>query len=632
MALITLRDLSMAFGGPPLLDGINFQLEAGDRLCLLGRNGAGKSTLLRIMSGEFTPDGGEIIRQQGLRVALVSQEIPQGLSGTVFDLVAGGMGNAAELLGEYHQIVHRLATEGGDLLLRKLETLQKELEESGGWTLHQEVERVLGRLSLDADAEFTTLSGGTKRRALLARALVARPDILLLDEPTNHLDIDTIIWLEEFLLKEVRTLLFITHDRAFARRLANRVAELDRGRIYTFLCGYDDFVTRREALLEAEITRQALFDKNLAEEEAWIRQGIKARRTRNEGRVRALKKMREEGRERRERIGTAKIRMQEAERSGRLVVDVEGVSFSFDGRPVIRGLTTTIMRGDRVGIIGPNGSGKTTLLRLLLGDLVPQEGHLFLGSRREVLYFDQMREQLDLAKSVQENVGEGNDTLSINGKSRHVIGYLHDFLFTSERARSPVGILSGGERNRLLLAKLFARPSNVLVMDEPTNDLDAETLELLEDLIQDYSGTLLLVSHDRDFLNSVVTSTLAVGVNGEVREYVGGYDDWLRQSAAQAPAAPSASRPAQEKSRRETERPRKITFREERELESLTERIALLEEEQKELHRTLADPEFYRSAGTGVAATNARLNAVDTELDDLFRRWEELEELRERPV
>jgi len=302
----------MAFGGPPLLDGINFQLEAGDRLCLLGRNGAGKSTLLRIMSGEFTPDGGEIIRQQGLRVALVSQEIPQGLSGSVFDLVAGGMGNAAELLGEYHQIVHRLATEGGDLLLRKLETLQKELEESGGWTLHQEVERVLGRLSLDADAEFTTLSGGTKRRALLARALVARPDILLLDEPTNHLDIDTIIWLEEFLLKEVRTLLFITHDRAFARRLANRVAELDRGRIYTFLCGYDDFVTRREALLEAEITRQALFDKKLAEEEAWIRQGIKARRTRNEGRVRALKKMREERRERRERIGTAKIRMQEA--------------------------------------------------------------------------------------------------------------------------------------------------------------------------------------------------------------------------------------------------------------------------------------------------------------------------------
>jgi ABC transport system ATP-binding/permease protein len=630
LALLTLRDVSMAFGGPPLMDGINLQLEAGDRLCLMGRNGTGKSSLLRLMSGELLPDGGEIIRQQGLRVALVSQDIPQGISGTVFDLVAGGMGNAAELLGEYHQIVHRLATEGGDELLRRLEILQKGLEESGGWTLHQEVERVIGRLSLDADEEFAALSGGTKRRALLARALVSRPDILLLDEPTNHLDIDTIIWLEEFLLKEVKTLLFVTHDRAFAGRLANRVAELDRGRIYAFSCGYVDFVTRREALLEAEMTRQALFDKKLAQEEAWVRQGIKARRTRNEGRVRALKKMREERRERRERIGTAKIRLQEAQRSGRLVVDAEGVSFSYDGRPVISGLTTTIMRGDRVGIIGPNGSGKTTLLRLLLGELVPQEGNIILGTRREVLYFDQMRDQLDPEKSVQENVGEGNDTLTIGGRSRHIIGYLQDFLFTSERARSPVSILSGGERNRLLLAKLFARPSNVLVMDEPTNDLDAETLELLEDLILDYSGTLLLVSHDREFLNSVVTSTLAMGENGEVREYVGGYDDWLRQSAAERPSPPSSSRPVQEKVRMETERPRKLSFREERELEALPERIAALEEEQQGLHRTLADPEFYRSAGGEVALLNARLNAVDAELDEAFRRWEELEELRSR--
>ncbi len=630
MALLTLREVSMAFGGPPLLDGVNLQLEAGDRLCLMGRNGTGKSSLLRLMSGELLPDGGEIIRQQGLRVSLVSQDIPQGISGTVFDLVAGGMGNAAELLGEYHNVVHRLATEGGEQLLRRLENLQKSLEDSGGWTLHQEVERVLGRLSLDADEEFAALSGGTKRRTLLARALVSRPDILLLDEPTNHLDIDTIIWLEEFLLKEVKTLLFVTHDRAFAGRLANRVAELDRGRIYAFSCGYVDFVTRREALLEAEITRQALFDKKLAQEEAWVRQGIKARRTRNEGRVRALKRMREERRERRERIGTAKIRLQEAERSGSLVVDAEGVSFSYDGRPVIRGLTTTIMRGDRVGIIGPNGSGKTTLLRLLLGELTPQDGNILLGTRREVLYFDQMREQLDPEKSVQENVGEGNDTLTIGGRSRHIIGYLQDFLFTSERARSPVSILSGGERNRLLLAKLFARPSNVLVMDEPTNDLDAETLDLLEDLILDYSGTLLLVSHDREFLNSVVTSTLALGENGEVREYVGGYDDWLRQSAAEAPAPLPVSKPVQEKTRRETERPRKLTFREERELESLPERISALEEEQQGLHRTLADPEFYRSAGAEVAAINARLNAVDTELDEAFRRWEELEELKGR--
>ena len=632
MALITLRDLTMAFGGPPLLEGINLQLEEGDRLCLLGRNGAGKSTLLRIICGEIAPDGGEIIRRQGLRVSLVSQEIPQGLAGTVFDLVAGGMGNANHLLEEYHRISHRLATEGGEQLLRQLEILQKELEDSGGWTLHQEVERILGRLSLDADADFASLSGGTKRRALLARALAAKPDILLLDEPTNHLDIDTIIWLEEFLLREAITLFFVTHDRAFARRLANRVAELDRGRIYAFSCGYDVFVTRREALLEAEMTRQALFDKKLAEEEAWIRQGIKARRTRNEGRVRALRKMREERRERRERVGTAKIRLQEAERSGRLVVDAENVRFSYDGRTVISGLTATIMRGDRVGIIGPNGSGKTTLLRLLLGELAPQEGNILLGSRREVLYFDQMREQLDPEKTVQENVGEGNDTLTINGKARHVIGYLHDFLFTSERARSPVSILSGGERNRLLLAKLFARPSNVLVMDEPTNDLDAETLELLEDLILDYSGTLLLVSHDRDFLNSVVTSTLSIGGDGLVREYVGGYDDWLRQSAAEAPADAftGISRAQREKPCREKERPRRLTFREERELESLPQQIMELEEEQQTLHRTLADPDFYKSAGSEVAAVNARLEAVDASLVEAYCRWEELEGLRER--
>ncbi len=626
--MISIRNITLAFGGPPIFDGIDLQVEQGDRLCLMGRNGTGKSTLLKLISGELLPEGGDISRQQGLRVALVSQDIPQGLSGTVFDVVAAGMGNAAALLAEYHNISHRLTSERSEGLLAQLEALQKALEDTGGWSLHQEVERVLSRLSLDPDAEFSSLSGGTKRRVLLARALVAAPDILLLDEPTNHLDIDTIIWLEEFLLKQVKTFIFVTHDRAFARRLANRIAELDRGRIYSFTCGYDAFVERREALLEAEISRQALFDKKLAQEEVWVRQGIKARRTRNEGRVRALKKLREERRQRRERTGNAKLQLQEADRSGALVAEAEGAFFAYDGRPIIRNLSATVMRGDRIGIVGPNGSGKTTLLRLLLGELAPQSGDIRLGTRREVLYFDQMREQLDLNKSVQENVGEGNDTLIINGKPRHIIGYLQDFLFSPERARTPVRILSGGERNRLLLAKLFTRPSNVLVMDEPTNDLDVETLDLLEDLLMEYTGTLLLVSHDRDFLNNVVTGTLVLSGNGEIREYVGGYDDWLIQVAAETPIALAVPKAATERQKRQTERPRKLTFKEERELETLPESIGILEEEQERLHTTLADPDFYRTAGGEVVTLNARLAEIDQELDGLMTRWEELESLR----
>jgi len=629
VALITLNNITLAFGGPPIFDGINLQIEPGDRLCLLGRNGTGKSTLMKLISGELPPEQGEISRQQGLKVALVSQEVPQGLSGSVFDVVASGMGNAAALLAEYHHVAHELSVDGSETLLSRLETLQKELEDIGGWHLHQEVERVLSRLYLDADINFDALSGGTKRRALLARALVANPDILLLDEPTNHLDIATIIWLEDFLLKQVKTVMFVTHDRAFARRMANRVAELDRGRIYAFSCGYESFVERREELLAAEITRQALFDKKLAQEEAWIRQGIKARRTRNEGRVRALKKLREERMQRRERQGTARIQLQEAERSGRLVVETESASFSYDDRPIISNLSTTIMRGDRIGIIGPNGSGKTTLLRLLLGELQPQSGEVKLGTRMEVIYFDQMREQLDMNKSVQENVGEGNDTLIINGVSRHIIGYLQDFLFSPERARSPVSILSGGERNRLLLAKLFTKPSNVLVMDEPTNDLDAETLDLLEDLLAEYSGTLLLVSHDREFLNNVVTSTLVMGENGQAMEFVGGYDDWLRQTAAKETATQKVAKPAMEKPKRQAERPRKISFKEERELEALPDRIATLEEEQQQLHATLSDPEFYKSAGAGVAEFNSRLEQLEQELSAAYLRWEELESLKE---
>jgi ATP-binding cassette subfamily F protein uup len=538
------------------------------------------------------------------------------------------MGEAARLLLDYHNLAHRMAVDSSEKLLEELEALQHRLEESGGWNLHQEVERILGRLSLDSDADFSSLSGGTKRRVLLARAIVSSPDILLLDEPTNHLDIDTIIWLEEFLLKSVKTLIFVTHDRAFARRIANRTAEIDRGRIYAFACGYDSFVERREALLEAEITRQALFDKKLAEEEVWIRQGIKARRTRNEGRVRALKALREEYRQRQDRQGTAKMKLQEANRSGALVVEAENISFGYGGNPVIKGLSTTIMRGDRIGIIGPNGSGKTTLLKLLLGELQPQSGELKLGTRRELLYFDQMREQLNLDASVQENVGEGNDTVTINGKQRHVIGYLQDFLFSPERARTPVRILSGGERNRLLLAKLFTKPSNLLVMDEPTNDLDAETLELLEDLLCEYSGTLLLVSHDREFLNNVVTGTLAFEADGRISENVGGYDDWQR-NLAESRSSQAEPKVAKEKARPEKDKPRKLSFKEERELEALPEKIAALEAEQTGLHDRLADPEFYKSAGAEVATINDRLAALGNELEGVYSRWEELESLKE---
>ncbi len=629
MALISLRDITLAFGGPPIFNGINLQIEQGDRLCLMGRNGSGKSTLLKLIGGELTPEGGEVQRQQGLKVAQLTQDVPQGLAGNVFDVVASGMGTAAAVLAEYHHVSHALAHDCSEKMLTRLEALQKELEENDGWNLHQEVERVLNRLDLDAEAEFTELSGGTKRRVLLARALVSNPDILILDEPTNHLDIDTILWLEEFLAKNVKTVLFVTHDRSFARRLANRVAELDRGRIYAFPCGYDEFVERREALLEAEISRQALFDKKLAQEEVWVRQGIKARRTRNEGRVRALKKLREESRQRQERQGTAKIQLQVADRSGALVAEAVGVTFAYDGRPIVTNLTTTIMRGDRIGIIGPNGSGKTTLLRLLLGELEPQQGGISLGTRREVIYFDQLREQLDMDKSVQENVGEGNDTLVINGQPRHIIGYLQDFLFSPERARSPVSILSGGERNRLLLAKLFTKPSNILVMDEPTNDLDAETLDLLEDLLMEYPGTLLLVSHDREFLNNVVSSTLVFTGDGSVREFVGGYDDWLSQAATETAAATQAmQKAAPEKGKVQKEKIRKLSFNDQRELEILPERIATIEKEQGELHARLADPDFYKSAAGGVTVVNARLAELEMELEAAFLRWDELESLK----
>ncbi len=623
MALINLRNISLAFGGPPILEDISLRVQKGERICLLGRNGTGKSTLLKVIAGEVQPDAGNIDRQQGLRVARLEQEVPNNLQGTIYEATAAGLGKTGLLLNRYHDLSLRME-QGESGLHDELSDVQHALESCDGWSFQQRIDQVLSRLKLPADIQVATLSGGMLRRVLLARALAVDPDILLLDEPTNHLDIDSITWLEEFLQRENLTLVFVTHDRAFLRSIANRIVEIDRGRLFDFACDYDTFLQRKEELLHAEAQEQARFDKKLAEEEIWIRKGIKARRTRNEGRVRALKKMREEFRQRRQQLGTAKLNLNEAENSGKLVAVVENLSFAYQGRPLVNEFSTTVLRGDRIGIIGPNGAGKTTLLKLLLGQLQPQQGTVRLGTNLQVLYFDQLREQLDPDLTVQQNLAGDQDTVIVGGKARHVIGYLQDFLFTPDRARSPVRILSGGERNRLLLARLFTREANVLVLDEPTNDLDLETLDLLEELLADFKGTLFLVSHDRSFLNRVVTSTIVFEGKGQVHEYVGGYDDWLRQKPQTHVEAVKESKP-QSREKPKKERPRKLTFKEKQELEELPLRIEALESEIEELHAKISDPEFYRTAGDQVAQVNARLQEVEQELAVTYCRWEELD-------
>jgi ATP-binding cassette subfamily F protein uup len=542
MALLGLRDVGIAFGGPPLLDGANLVIERGERVCLLGRNGAGKSTLMQLFNNAIKPDRGEVIRQAGITVTRLEQEVPGDLVGTTFDVVAAGLGEVGTLLARYHDASHRVGAADAEATLRELDRLHHALDATGGWQLETRVETVLSHLGLEADVPFAHLSGGRKRQTLLARALVSQPDVLLLDEPTNHLDIDAIEWMEKFLIGRGTTLLFVTHDRAFLRRLATRIVELDRGRLVDWGADYDTYLDRKAAALAAEEREWAEFDKKLAREEAWIRTGIKARRTRNEGRVRALETLRLERSARRERGGTVRLQAQEAERSGRLVVEARGVGFAHGERDIVRNLTTTIMRGDRIGLIGPNGSGKTTLLRLLLGELAPDAGTIRTGTGLEIVYFDQLREQLDSNRTVADSIADGNDWVEIGGRRKHVLGYLQDFLFPPERARTPVRALSGGERNRLLLARLFTRSFNVLALDEPTNDLDVETLELLEDLLLDFSGTLLLVSHDRAFLDNVVTSTLVMEGDGRVGEYVGGYADWLRQRPGPARGGEAAAR------------------------------------------------------------------------------------------
>ncbi|MCU7852506.1 MAG: ATP-binding cassette domain-containing protein [Candidatus Thiodiazotropha sp. (ex Monitilora ramsayi)] len=630
MPLITLRNIHLSFGDAPLLDAIDLNIDKGERICLLGRNGAGKSTLMKVLLGELTPDDGERVVSKGVTIARLIQEVPHDMSGSVFEVVADGIGHLADKIKTYHHISHQLAETGDETLLDSLSRAQHDLEAADGWQLEQRVETVISRLDLDADAEFGELSGGLKRRVLLAQALVTDPDLLLLDEPTNHLDIEAIDWMEEFLLGYAGAILFVTHDRAFLRRLATRILELDRGSLTDWPGDYANYLRRKEERLNAEVLANERFDKKLAEEEVWIRQGIKARRTRNEGRVRALKAMRDQRRQRRSETGNAQMQLQSGERSGKLVVEVEGVGYAWDNEPVIRDFSTTILRGDRVGIIGPNGSGKTTLLNLLLGRLQPDSGEIKLGSNLQVAYFDQLRSQLDEERSVQDNVGGGSDKVEIGGRSKHIIGYLQDFLFTPARARTPVKALSGGERNRLLLAKLFTKPANVLVLDEPTNDLDVETLELLEELLADYPGTLLLVSHDREFLDNAVTSCLVFEGEGRVAEYVGGYSDWERYRKTKQPSVPNTL--SEERVKSAPEKPKKkiekLSYKDQRELDSLPQQIEALESQLSEVQASLSDPALYQTEGERVGALQQQLSDVQANLDQAYERWEYLESLK----
>ncbi len=619
MSLLQLIKVDYSVGGPLLLDGIDFTLEAGERVCVVGRNGAGKSTLLRLLDGEIAPDDGEVRRRDALRVARLTQAVPQNAKGSVFDVVAEGLGDLGAQLAAFHHAAHDGDTEA-------MARAQERIEAGHGWDLDTRVSQTLSRLELDGDADFAALSGGMKRRVLLAQALVCAPDVLLLDEPTNHLDIAAIEWLQDFLLGFSGAIVFVTHDRRFLRALATRIVEIDRGRLTDWPGDYDNYLRRREERAHAEAQANALFDKRLAQEEAWIRQGIKARRTRNEGRVRALKAMRSERAQRREKTGTAKMQLADAQASSRKVIEARNISFRYGERVLVQDFSTTVLRGDRIGIIGPNGAGKTTLIRLLLGQTPPDEGSVKVADGLQIAYFDQHRAVLDETASAADNVAEGREFIELNGRRIHIMGYLQDFLFTPERARAPITRLSGGERNRLLLAKLFAQPSNLLVMDEPTNDLDVETLELLEDLLGNYQGTLLLVSHDRDFLDNVVTSTLALEGDGHIGEYVGGYADWLRQRPDPAttrksdqakPAAPAtAPAPAQK---------RKRSYKDQRELEQLPARIEQLETEIAERTAAMHEPDFYQQESDTIVAANEALAALQAELEDAYARWERLE-------
>jgi len=630
MPLVSLDRVSLAFGHLPLFDQSTLQIEPGERVSVVGRNGSGKSTLLRVVSGEQPPDTGLVWTAPGLRIAALEQDVPLSTARAVFDVVADGLGELSDLVARYHRTAVQLAHEDTPALLDKLGRLQHDLEERDGWRIEQRVELVLSRLNLPADAIVDTLSGGWRRRVLLARALVADPDVLLLDEPTNHLDLDAIVWLETFLSEYRGALLFVTHDRAFLQRVATRIVEIDRGQLTSWPGDYAAFLRKRDDRLANEAVTHEKFDKRLAEEEAWLRQGIKARRTRNEGRVRALMAMRQERAARREQLGSVRLQIERSPSSGQIVLEVENVSKAFGSKQVVRAFSTRILRGDRIGLIGPNGAGKTTLLRLLLGQEAPDEGEVRRGANVEIAYYDQQREQLDPDRSVFDTIGDGNDTVTVNGRSRHVNAYLRDFLFSSEQAQSPVHMLSGGERNRLLLARLFTRPANLVVLDEPTNDLDLETLELLEAQLVEWPGTLLLVSHDRVFLDNVVTSTFVFEGEGRIATCVGGYEDWLRQRSPLeivTPAAsprPSSSEPATG-APGTSAAPKKLSYMERREFDALPAKIDALETEHRTLGATIADPAFYKQPAATITAALERNTAIERELAELYARWDTLD-------
>lgn len=647
MALLTVDRAQLNYGLQILLDKVDFIVERGQRWCLIGRNGAGKSSFFKVLSGEVTLDGGTVKIDRGVRVARLAQDLPEADDRSVFDVVAEGLPGVGQLLGRYYQLTEgtgQLAESAdaaaSEAWVEELTQIQGKLEALDGWALQQKVDAILTRLELVGSAPMTSLSGGWRRRVALAQALVIEPDILLMDEPTNHLDIAAIEWLEKELKAFTGALIFITHDRALLRSVATHIAELDRGHLRTWAGNYDSYLEYRERALAEEARHNELFDKKLAQEEVWIRQGIKARRTRNEGRVRALKDMRDERRQRRVQQGNASFDLGKAGLSGKLVAELDGVSFAYGGRRIVDNFSTRIIRGDRIGLVGPNGAGKSTLLKLILGELTPDAGSVKLGTNLSVAYFDQLRDQLDLDKNAVDNVSEGRESIEINGRSKHVISYLSDFLFSGERARTPVRALSGGERNRVLLAKLFSKSANVLVLDEPTNDLDVETLELLEEVLGQFDGTVLLVSHDRAFLNNLVSSVFAFEGSGQVREYIGGYDDWLRQggkwveaetkdeatsskthSSTEAKAAPSAAAP---------EKPqavKKLSYKLQREFDALPQKIETLEAQIEALQLQMAEPDFYNAPAEQVDEHLRQVAQVQQSLDESFERWAELEEL-----
>ena len=631
MPLLRFENISLAYGDNPLLDGAEFQIRKGERVCLLGRNGAGKSTLMKLVSDQIHADDGSIWRKPGLKIGILNQDLPEQDDQKVYDVVASGLEQVGDLISQYHNLSMNIST---DADMKALEQVQQKLEAADGWSLTQKVDTVIKKLNLPTEKLMRELSGGWRRRVELARALVCDPDLLLLDEPTNHLDIVAIDWLEKQLLDFQGALLFITHDRSFLQSLATRIIELDRGQLTSWDCNYKTYLDRKAHALEVEAEQNALFDKKLAQEEVWIRQGIKARRTRNEGRVRALKALREERRARREVQGKASFGLESGSSSGKLVLEAKNISQSFDDTTVIKDFNLRVMRGDKIGLIGANGAGKSTLLSILLERLTPQSGTVKPGTKLEVAYFDQLRNQLDLEKTVIDNVAEGRESIMINGASRHVISYLGDFLFPANRCRVPVKALSGGERNRLLLARLFSKPANLLVMDEPTNDLDVETLELLESLLVDFNGTMLLVSHDREFLDNVVSSTLVFKPGGNIDEYVGGFDDWLHQGGKisqlvpeQITSKPAAKKESKVASQQQAPQKKKLSYKLQRELDALPGEIEVLEEELNELETKIGEPLFYQGDSAEVQATLNRLTEIHELIEQKMERWEELDNM-----